>query len=58
MGKVGNRVRERIERPARELVDMFREASPPDVADAMGKTGATRGIGPTYTPVGRCVGPA
>src|SRR5215212_665273 len=58
MGKVGNRVRLTIERPSRELVEKFREASPPDLADAMNKTGAMREIQPMYSPMPRCVGTA
>ena len=30
MGKVGNRLRLTIERPSREMIESFREASPPD----------------------------
>ena len=58
MGKVGNRVRLTIERPPRELIENFRESSPPDLADAMNKSGAMREVVPMYLPVRRCVGPA
>jgi 4-hydroxy-4-methyl-2-oxoglutarate aldolase len=58
VGKVGNRVRLTVERPPRELIESFREASPPDLADAMNKSGAMREIVPMYLPVRRCVGPA
>jgi RraA family protein len=58
MGNVGNRVRLTIERPARDLIERFRGASPPDLADAMNKVGAMRDIVPTYHPIGKCVGPA
>lgn len=58
MGKVGNRLRLTIERPSREMIESFREASPPDLADAMNKTGAMREILPMYSPMRRCVGPA
>jgi|SoiMethySBSTD1v2_1073268.scaffolds.fasta_scaffold796212_1 4-hydroxy-4-methyl-2-oxoglutarate aldolase len=58
MGKVGNRIRLSIERPPRELVEKFREASPPDLADAMNKSGAMREIVPVYAPMQRLVGPA
>lgn len=58
MGKVGNRARLTIERPPRELVDRFREASPPDLADAMNKSGAMREILPMYAPMPRMVGTA
>lgn len=54
MGNVGNRVRHAIERPAREVVERFRDADPPDLADAMNKSGAMREILPMST----CVGPA
>src|SRR5438128_1303736 len=56
--KVGNRIRLSIERPPRELIEKFREASPPDLADAMNKSGAMREIVPVYAPMQRCVGPA
>src|SRR3972149_434805 len=58
MGNVGNRVRLRTERPAAELIERFRGASPPDLADAMNKTGAMRNVVPMYHPIARCVGPA
>jgi RraA family protein len=58
MGKVGNRARLTIERPPRELVERFREASPPDLADAMNKSGAMREILPMYVPMRRMVGTA
>lgn len=58
MSTVGNRVRLEIDRPSRELVEEFRDASPPDVADAMNKSGAMREIQPMYSPMPRCVGTA
>ncbi|MGI5838009.1 MAG: RraA family protein [Chloroflexota bacterium] len=58
MGKVGNRVRLNIERPPRDLVEKFREASPPDLAGAMNHTGGMRDIYPMYTPIPKCVGTA
>lgn len=58
MGKVGNRVRLAIDRPAHELIERFRDATTPDLADAMNKSGAMREIYPMYTPVPRCIGPA
>jgi 4-hydroxy-4-methyl-2-oxoglutarate aldolase len=58
MGNVGNRVRLTIERPAREVVERFRDADPPDLADAMNKSGAMREILPMYRPMSKCVGPA
>jgi 4-hydroxy-4-methyl-2-oxoglutarate aldolase len=58
MGNVGNRVRLSIERPDRALVEKLLEASPTDLADAMNKSGAMRGIVPMYQPMARCVGPA
>ena len=58
MANVGNRVRLVIERPAPELVARFREASPPDLADAMNKAGAMRDLFPVYDPIPKCVGPA
>lgn len=58
MGKVGNRIRQSIERPSRDLVEKFREASPPDLAEAMHHFGAMREIYPMYTPMPKCVGTA
>jgi len=58
MANVGNRVRSTTDRPAPELVARFREASPPDLADAMNKSGAMRDLFPVYTPMPKCVGPA
>lgn len=58
MGKVGNRASLTIQRPPRSLVEKFREASPPDLADAMNKSGAMREIVPMYRPMARCVGTA
>lgn len=58
MSKVGNRVRLHVDRPPRELVEKFRDASPPDVADAMGRSGAMREIYPMYSPIPRLVGTA
>lgn len=58
MGNVGNRVRLTIDRPPQELIERFRDAAPPDLADAMSKSGAMRGIQPMYTPIQRCIGPA
>ncbi len=58
MGKVGNRARLTIERAPRDLVEKFREASPPDLCDAMNKSGAMREILPMYRPMPRCVGTA
>ncbi|HLJ62196.1 MAG TPA: RraA family protein [bacterium] len=58
MGLVGNRVRLTPARPPRDLVERFLEASPPDLADAMNKSGAMRDIAPAYLPIARCVGPA
>jgi len=58
MGNVGNRVRLTIERPARELIERFREADPPDLADAMNKSSAMRELAPMYRPMPKCVGPA
>jgi len=58
MGNVGNRIRVTIERPPRNLIERFRDADPPDLADAMNKSGAMREIQPIYRPMPRCVGPA
>lgn len=58
MGKVGNRARLTFARPPREVVERFREASPPDLADAMNKSGAMREILPMYAPMPRMVGTA
>ena len=58
MGKVGNRIRLTFERPPKALIAAFREASPPDLADAMNKSGAMRGLFPIYAPMRRMVGPA
>jgi RraA family protein len=58
VANVGNRVRMTIERPPRGLIERFREADPPDLADAMNKSGAMREIHPIYRPMARCVGPA
>lgn len=58
MANVGNRIRTTIERPSRGLVERFQDADPPDLADAMNKSGAMREISPTYRPMRRCVGPA
>lgn len=56
--KVGNRVRLSIDRAPSDLVERFKDASPPDVADAMGRSGAMRNISPVYSPMKRCVGTA
>ena len=58
VANVGNRVRLTIERPSRALIERFRDADPPDLADAMNKSGAMREIHPIYRPMARCVGPA
>ena len=58
MANVGNRVRLTIERPSPQMIERFREADPPDLADAMNKSGAMREIAPIYRPMARCVGPA
>jgi len=58
MANVGNRVRLTIDRPSPELIARFREASPPDLADAMNKSGAMRDLFPVYAPMPKCVGPA
>jgi RraA family protein len=58
MANVGNRVRLTIERPSPELIARFRDASPPDLADAMNKSGAMRDLFPVYAPIPKCVGPA
>ena len=58
MGKVGNRIRLTFERPPKALIAAFREASPPDLADAMNKSGAMRELFPIYAPMSRMVGPA
>jgi len=58
MGKVGNRIRLTIERPPRALVESFRDAAPPDLADAMNKSGAMRELFAVYAPMRRMVGPA
>ena len=58
MGNVGNRARLTIQRPPRELVERFGEESPPDLADAMNKSGAMREILPMYAPMRRMVGTA
>lgn len=58
MANVGNRIRTTIERPSRGLVERFQDADPPDLADAMNKSGAMREISPIYRPMRRCVGPA
>jgi regulator of RNase E activity RraA len=58
MGNVGNRIRVTIERPASDWIERFRDADPPDLADAMNKSGAMREITPVYRPIPRCVGPA
>jgi regulator of RNase E activity RraA len=58
MTTVGNRARISIERPPRDLVEKFREASPPDLADAMNKSGAMREILPMWSPMPRMVGTA
>src|SRR4051812_37136307 len=58
MAHVGNRARLTIERAPKDLVERFREASPPDLADAMNKSGAMREIVPMYSPMQRMVGTA
>lgn len=58
MTTVGKRARLTIERPPRDLVEKFREASPPDLADAMNNSGAMREIMPMYAPMKRMVGTA
>lgn len=58
MGKVGNRARLKIQRPPRDLVEKFREAGPPDLAEAMGHSNAMREIRPIFSPMPRCVGTA
>lgn len=48
-----------IERPPQELVDQLAQYSPPDLADAMQKSGALDGsIRPIYSPMPRFAGPA
>jgi regulator of RNase E activity RraA len=58
MGKVGNRARLTIQRPSPALVEKFREASPPDLAEAMNMSGAMREIRPIYLPIPKLVGTA
>jgi len=58
MGHVGNRIRLDFERPDEELLALFRDTNPNDLADAMNKSGAMRHITPAYRPIKRCVGPA
>jgi regulator of RNase E activity RraA len=58
MGKVGNRARLTIQRPSPALVGKFREASPPDLAEAMNMSGAMRDICPMYRPIPKLVGTA
>ncbi|HET7265715.1 MAG TPA: RraA family protein [bacterium] len=58
MGNVGNRIRLTIERPSAAMIARFQEADPPDLCDAMNKSGAMREIAPIYRPMRRCVGPA
>jgi len=58
MASVGNRVRLTIDRPAADSIDRFREASPPDLADAMNRAGAMRDLFPAYRPIPKCIGPA
>ncbi len=58
MGKVGNRARLTIQRPSPALVEKFREASPPDLAEAMNMSGAIRDICPIYLPIPKLLGTA
>jgi RraA family protein len=58
MGRVGNRIRVDVERPNEDLIALFRDANPNDLADAMNKAGAVRHINPVYRPIRRCAGPA